>query len=180
MVFTALDCYSCHILFAQALKLEMKSKAEFHLVGYNPFKRSIDTTVKSSPLFVTKFPRFQYGWLYLVQKGRVSTRTGKHGKREKWESTFQLGKRRNLIRLEESGNFTQNTGKVMRIWTIFVLGEKLYWRNCQPEKWNHQDGSMKCVIYNRNPQWWNINNTGKMEEILEKSGEFVSPKSGEL
>ena len=40
----------------------------------------------------------------------VPTRTGKPGK---WDTIFQSGKSQGiLIRLEKSGNFTQNTGKL--------------------------------------------------------------------
>ena len=45
----------------------------------------------------------------------VPTRTGKQGKLKKWEGIFQSGKSQGILsRLEKSGNFTQNTGKIRK------------------------------------------------------------------
>ena len=43
----------------------------------------------------------------------VPTGTGNLGNLEKWEGIFQSGKSQGILsRLEKSGNFTQNTGKI--------------------------------------------------------------------
>ena len=48
----------------------------------------------------------------------VPTGTGNQGKPGKWERIFQSGKSQEILsRLEKSGNFTQNTGKIRRNYT---------------------------------------------------------------
>ena len=64
----------------------------------------------------------------------VPTGTGNQGKPGKWEGIFQSGKSRGILsRLEKSGNFTQNTGKIGKIYTgklkkILENCEK-YWKS---------------------------------------------------
>ena len=54
------------------------------------------------------------GWEYFhFVLGIILTRSGKPGK---WEGIFQWGKSHGiLIRLEMSGHFTQNTGKIKNL-----------------------------------------------------------------
>ena len=41
---------------------------------------------------------------------------------ETWENIFQLGKSQGILnRLEKSGNFTKNTGKVREFYSVFIL-----------------------------------------------------------
>ena len=50
--------------------------------------------------------------LYTRASFMVPTRTGKSGK---WEGIFQSGKSQGILsRLEKSGNFTQNRGKIRK------------------------------------------------------------------
>ena len=53
------------------------------------------------------------------------TGTGNQGKPGKWEGIFQSGKGQGILsRLEKSGNFTQNTGKIRKNYTGKRLLEK--------------------------------------------------------
>ena len=48
----------------------------------------------------------------------VPTGAGKQGKPGKWEGIFQSGKNQEILsRLENAGDFTQNTGKIRKNYT---------------------------------------------------------------
>ena len=96
----------------------------------------------------------------------VPTGTRNQRNLEKWAGIFQSGKSQGILsRLEKSGNFTQNTGKIKKSYTGKVR------EICQP------------VIVKTLQIWYHTLNKkrtlkipGKLQKILEKSGKFVSPK----
>ena len=57
-------------------------------------------------------------FIEIINNIMVPTGTGKQGKPGKWEGIFQSGKSQGILsRLEKSGNFTQNTGKIRKNYT---------------------------------------------------------------
>ena len=92
----------------------------------------------------------------------VPTRTGKPGKKIEH---FPVGEKGILLRLEKSGNFTQNTGKI----------RKKILENCQAvtvktlQIWYHTLNEKK----NFKKYWKTVKNCGK-------SGKFVRLKKWEL
>ena len=105
----------------------------------------------------------------------VPPRTGNQGKPGKWEGIFQSGKSQGILsRLEKSGNFTQNTGKIGKNYTgkLKRILEKVR-EICQPvivktlQIWYHTLNKKRT-----------LKNTGKLPKILESQGNLSVRKSG--
>ena len=109
----------------------------------------------------------------------VPTGTGNQGKPGKMGRHFPVRERSgNFVKArkvrENSGNFTQTTGKIRKNYTGKL--KKKYWKS--QENLSSSNGENPANWYHTLNKKRTLKNTGKLQKILEKSGNSSLRKSG--